>query len=88
MGQIANDLTPPVRELSAIERGYRAIEWTTLRIAERGRLLDAGQREARARYYDERAASYVTLAKDHPAMLEHAGLNNLAANIMRSEDVA
>jgi hypothetical protein len=84
MVQIANDTTPHIRELSAIERGYRAIEWVTSRIAERSNLT-ADQREARAAYYDDRAASYVALAKEHPGMLEHAGLNNLAANIMRSE---
>lgn len=84
MGQIANDLTPHVREISAMERAYRTIDWATSRLGERAG-MSREQREARAAYYDERAASYVTLAKHHPAMLEFAGLNNLAANIMRSE---
>lgn len=83
--QIANDLTPGPRNISALERGYRAIDWVTTRINERGKLLNPDEREARAQYYDERAASYIALAKIHPAMLEFAGLNNLAANIMRSE---
>lgn len=84
MVQIANDHTPRVREISAMERGYRAIDWVTSRIGERAGMTK-DQREARALYYDDRAASYVALAKDHPAMLEFAGLNNLAANIMRAK---
>lgn len=81
---IANDWAPPIRQLTAQERAYRTIDWATSRVAERSG-MSREQREARAKYYDDRASSYVTLAKDHPAMLELAGLNNLAANIMRSE---
>jgi hypothetical protein len=80
----ANDTTPRIREISAMERGYRAIDWVTSRMGERAGMTP-DQRAARAAYYDDRAASYVSLAKDHPAMLEFAGLNNLAANIMRAE---
>ena len=84
MTQIANDLTPVVHDLSASERALRAISFTTDRLSERARLKPS-DREARAAWYDDRAASYVSLAKVHPAILELAGLNKLAANIMRAE---
>lgn len=83
--QIANDLTPTVRELSAKDRAFRAIDWATSRVAERSR-LPPQQREARARYYDERAASYVNLSKVNPGLMEWAGLNVLAASILRAVD--
>ncbi|QQQ19814.1 hypothetical protein JIP62_06940 [Brevundimonas vitis] len=81
---VANDQTPLIAELSASERALRAIAFTTDRLLERARLRPS-DREARAAYYDDRAASYVSLAKDSPKLLEMAGLNQLAANIMRSE---
>lgn len=83
--QIANDLTPKIRELTATERAYRAIDFTTARIAERSR-LSSKDREARAAHYDERAASYMALAQTYPTMAEFAGLNSLAASILRSRE--
>jgi len=84
MTQIANDWTPPQpRELTALEAAYRAIDWTTARLAERGR-TPPRKREAKALMYEQRAASYAEQAKDRPSLLELAGLNALAARIMRA----
>lgn len=84
MTPFANDWTPPQpRELTALEAAYRAIEWTTARLAERGRTPEP-KREAKAQMYEHRAASFAAQAKDHPSLLELAGLNALAARIMRA----
>jgi len=85
MAQIANDWSPPApRELTALEAAYRAIDWTTARIAERGR-TPVAKREAKAVMYEHRAESWAEQAKDRPSLLELAGLNALAARIMRAE---
>lgn len=84
MPGIANDWTPPApRDLTALEAAYRAIDWTTARLAERSR-TPVRKREAKALMYEHRAASYAEQAKDRPSMLELAGLNALAARIMRA----
>lgn len=84
MSHIANDWTPPPpRELTAMEAAYRAIDWTTSKLAERAR-TPVRKREAKAKMYEHRAASFAAQAKDHPSLLEMAGLHALAARIMRA----
>ena len=83
--QIANDTTPPIRELSCAELVLRTTCWIADRIQERGRFFTPDQREERARYYEERAATYVELANVNSNMLEFAGLNTLAAKILRAQ---
>lgn len=82
----ANDWTPQgPRELTAMEAAYRAVDWATARIAERAR-TPLQKREAKAIRYEHRAASFAAMAKEMPSMLEMAGLNALAARIMRAGD--
>lgn len=86
MSHIANDWTPPqVKELSALEAAYRAISWTTDRVAERSGMTQK-QREAKAEEYEERAASWVAQAAQYPSLLEFAGFCTTAARIMRAMD--
>ena len=83
--QIANDTTPQLRELTAVERTMRTIAWVTDRLAERSNLKPA-DREARALQYQERAANFVLMAEAYPTMAEFAGLNSVAASILRAPE--
>lgn len=86
MSHIPNDWTPPeARKLTALERAYRAISWTTDRLAERYSLTEP-QREERAKVYEARAARWASMGKDYPSMLELAGLYTTAAGLMRDKD--
>lgn len=83
---LRNDMTPPLcRELSAVERTMRGIDWLTQRLHERGKLRRE-DREERALAYEQSAASYAKLAERFPTVLEFAGLHAIAAKIMRAGD--
>lgn len=82
---IANDHTPPpMRPLTAIERAARGVDFLVRRMQERSR-LSAEQRQTRAVEYERAAQRWAAEGQTEPGMLEMAGLNSMAAKIMRAE---
>ena len=80
---IPNSTAPTMKDLAADRRAYRAVEWVMDRMKERSRLTPA-QRAERAAFYDERAENAAIVAASYPPHLEFAGLQRLAANLMRA----